>query len=97
MVLFGGFVLFLNQTKWLFCEPYQQFHSTLGTPFRKEENTPSSGYATSTKRGSAYVEQKQKHCYICACPNYLANNKYSGKKQKDEDKTEELFPHKLNS
>lgn len=29
--------------------------------------------------------------YICACPNYLAKNKYTGKEQIDEDKTRTYF------
>lgn len=96
MVLSGDFVVFLTQIKPLFCETYQQFHSTSATPLRKEENTPSSGYATNIKWGSPYIN-KVKAYSICACPNYLAKAKYTGKEQIDQDKTEELFPHKTHS
>lgn len=72
MVLFGDFVLFLTPIK-LFCEPYQPFHSTLVTPFRKEENTPSSGYATNFKWGSDYTNKSRSTLHLCL-------SKLSGKK-----------------
>lgn len=74
MLLFGYFVLFLTQIKLFFREPYQQFHSTWVTPFRKEENTPSSGCATIMEWGSAYMNKSRSTLHLCL-------SKLSGRKQ----------------
>lgn len=96
MVLSGDFVLLFTQIKLFFCEPYQQCPSFTALQSLLSERREILHHVDmpQTSNEDQLTRTKTEARYICACPNYLANNNYTGKEQIDEDKTEELFPHK---
>lgn len=61
--------------------------------FQKEEKYSYHPHMPQISNKEQFAWTKAEAHYICACPNYLANNKYTRKEQVDEEKIEKLFPH----